>query len=178
MIAIQTSQLKKIKLKCICSYTSNIESLWMGIWFLCSIFKVPSEEILSVTPHIYFADFYCMGGKIHYVTLVATKPDSMADRFCRECLLLLPLDNETANPFMFFRDQGELYVNAANNFLVEVFYTEHVDIPEFKRTHRALYLTGIPLRGRGRSKRGGKPKNPSCKICNLPRSGELGLRQI
>jgi len=37
---------------------------------------------------VYFADFYCMNGKDHYVTLVLTRPGSEADRLCakfRQC---------------------------------------------------------------------------------------------
>lgn len=128
--------------------------------------QVPAEILLNETPNLYFTDFYCMCGIIHYVTLVMTKPRSAADDFCRDRLLPLSLDDRENNPFL-FRISNQLYVNVAHNFLVEVFYTENIDI-NYLRNRGAILLSNIPTIGKGHSTPGGIPKNSSCHLCNLP----------
>lgn len=127
--------------------------------------QIPAGVLLSMAPNLYFVDFYCMTGKIHYVTLVMTKPGSSTDNYCRE--KLLPLSHD--NPFL-FQQGGQWYVNVTPYILVELFYTEDINIYEMENTHGAIRRHNIPPppNCRGRSTPGGKPKNSSCPKCNLP----------
>jgi hypothetical protein len=144
--------------------------------FGCCRLQVPAEVLLNETPNLYFTDFYCMLGNIHYVTLVMTKSHSSADDYCRGRLLSLSLDDPWNNPFL-FRINNQLFVNNANNFLVEVFYTENIDINYLLNYRGAKFFNNIPTIGKGRSTPGGRPKNSSCPwrpSCNLP-SPDYGL---
>ena len=67
--------------------------------------QIPSTVLLEETTNLYFTDFYCMQGQAHYVTLVACKPDSDADQFCRDKLLKLAVDDKVQNPFL-YRENG------------------------------------------------------------------------
>jgi len=87
--------------------------------------QIPSDVLLSMAPNLYFADFYCMTGRIHYVTLVATKPGSTTDKYCRD--KLLPLSHD--NPFLFKRGR-QWHVCDTPYILVELFYTEDINIYE------------------------------------------------
>jgi hypothetical protein len=126
--------------------------------------QVPAPVLIGAAPNLYFADFYCMRGRLHYVTLVMTKPGSQADRFCSERLMRLDVTN---NPFLFSRGQ-QIYCNDTYHLLVELFYTEDVDVNYVVKNCRARLLFDIPTVGRGRSTPGGIPKNQFCQTCNLP----------
>jgi len=132
--------------------------------------QIPADVLLSMAPNLYFADFYCMNGKIHYITLVMTKPGSATDNYCRDKLLPLSPHN---NPFLFKRG-SEWHVNVTPYILVELFYTEDIDIDEMIHEYGAILLTDIPRppNCRGRSTPGGKPKNMMCTKCNLRPSAE------
>ena len=127
--------------------------------------QIPARVLLSMAPNLYFVDFYCMNGKTHYVTLVMTKPGSSTDNFCQE--KLLPLSHD--NPFLFQRG-GRWYVNITPYILVELFYTEDINICEMIDKYGAKLQENIPPppNCRGRSTPGGKPKNSMCPKCNLP----------
>jgi len=126
---------------------------------------VPVEELLAKAPNLYFTDFYCMGGKRHYVTLVMTRPGSKWDKFCANRLLSLSLSDRSSNPFLFCDDSTRrLHVSSKNQLFVELLFTEELDISGYKRKR-----TRIADNCRGHSKNGGKPKNPDCRICNLPK---------
>jgi len=127
--------------------------------------QIPSYVLLSMAPNLYFGDFYCMNGKIHYVTLVMTKPGSKTDDYCRD--KLLPLSHD--NPFLFKRG-SQWHVNDTHYILVELFYTEDINIYEMVNENGAKLRSGIPPppNCRGRSTPGGKPKNMTCPKCNLP----------
>jgi len=126
--------------------------------------QIHSDILLSMAPNLYFADFYCMNGKTHYVTLVMTVPGSLTDNYCRDKLLLLSHNN----PFLFKRS-SRWYVNVTPYILVELFYTEDINIHEMINNYGAAFRTGIPPppNCRGRSTPGGKPKNMTCTMCNL-----------
>lgn len=130
--------------------------------------QIPAKVLLGMAPNLYFADFYCMSGKTHYVTLVMTRPGSATDNYCRE--KLLPLSHGD-NPFLFLQDSHWM-VNVKRHILVELLYTEDIDINELRNTHGAVLRKRIPRSPncRGRSKPGGKPKNSKCTKCNLPPS--------
>uniref|UniRef100_A0A914C239 Phytanoyl-CoA hydroxylase-interacting protein-like C-terminal domain-containing protein n=1 Tax=Acrobeloides nanus TaxID=290746 RepID=A0A914C239_9BILA len=53
---------------------------------------------LLYNKNLYFCDFYCneTSRGCHYVTIVATEPDSLIDLYCKQSLMILP--NE--NPFL------------------------------------------------------------------------------
>jgi hypothetical protein len=57
---------------------------------------VPVDVMLAAAPRLYFADYYCMRGRFHYITLVMCKAGSTPDEFCAEHLLKLDV-NDTVN---------------------------------------------------------------------------------
>jgi len=128
-------------------------------------FQVPAEFLFANAPNVYFVDFYCMRGRDHYITLVATCPGSKADRFCFRRLLPVDLSDPTANPFLFWEDDC-LYVTCHSNLQVEILYTEDIDIYEWIFGGGAVMLDVTPV-CKGRSTPGGVPKNPNCSVCNL-----------
>jgi len=128
-------------------------------------FQVPAEFLFSVAPNVYFTDFYCMRGRDHYITLVATRPRSNADLFCRRRLLPIDLNDSTANPFLFWVNDY-LYVTCHSNLQVEILYTEDVDIHEWMYYGGAMMLDVTSV-CKGSSTPGGVPKNPNCSVCNL-----------
>lgn len=121
---------------------------------------VPAKELLAKASNLFFADFYCMQGKVHYVTLVMTRPGSNADRFCSSHLLSLDVRNRADNPFLFYNEAGKLQVCSSKNFIVELYFTEDIDI-------RGYEMCTTPTFGKGHSTVGGIPKNPECTKCNL-----------
>lgn len=128
-------------------------------------FQVPAECLLETVPNIFFSDFYCMRGRDHYITLVATRPGSKADQFCHHHLLPLDLYDSTTNPFLFW-ENGCLYVTSHNNLQVEILYTEDIDMYEWM-IHGDAVLLNVTAVCKGSSTPGGVPKNPNCSVCNL-----------
>lgn len=151
--------------------------------------QVRSDVLLDHTPCLYFADFYCLGTKYHYVTLVATAPGTNADLFCRNHLPRLKFNNGDhlnpilfPNPFLFYRANNKLHVNVRDELWIEIFYTE--DIQVFKQQQQihspseinisnsdllalpgAIVHDGVPVIGNGKA--GEAWKNPRCQLCNL-----------
>ena len=123
--------------------------------------QIEADELFRLAPKLYFADFYCMKGLRHYVILVMTRPRSQADWFCQNHLVQLDIRN---NPFLRFSN-GHLYTSNANNFDVEVFYTEDLNIGELQRSRKA-FMTTVETRGQGHSTPGGRRKDRFCGICN------------
>jgi len=127
---------------------------------------VPVDVLLNMAPQLYFADFYCMRGRFHYITLVMTRPRSTADDFCREHLLPLSIYDEQNNPFL-FRRAGTVEMRVAEGVKVEVLFTENIDVNDMRRRLGATIVENIPLIGKGSSTPGGLRKNPYCHVCNL-----------
>ena len=126
---------------------------------------VPVEEIMALAPNLYFVDYYCMRGMNHYVTLVMTKSGSEADQYCEPRLLKLDALN---NPFLFYSHSRRIwFVSAAPGLIVELLYTENIDIRYFCTYHGAQIKRNIPPIGKGRSTPGGLKKNSNCTQCNL-----------
>jgi len=127
--------------------------------------QVPAEVLLYFK-NVYFADFYCMRGARHYVTLVVTIPGSGADNFCRERFLLLNLN--VNSPFL-YRLNGQLYTTNNKTLFIELLYTENVNIAYLVQFYGAFVDPNVPIADgcRGRSQPGGIPKNPICQKCNL-----------
>ena len=114
---------------------------------------------------MYFADFYCYNGIAHYFTIVLTKPGSPDDNFCQQNLVKLDVYN---NPFLQITlIDGNYQVLVTLNVIVEIFYTESVDLMTLDRTPGLTMYKDVPLTGRGSSVEGGIPKNENCEICNL-----------
>ena len=133
---------------------------------------LPIEKLVESCPNFYFADFYCHK-KIHYLTLVATKPNSQADQFCRDHLLEISLDN---NPFFFHEASLKYFFTRATEFYcckeprVEILYTENVDLNQ-----RYIKWDIVRTIGKGSSTPGGLPKRRLCSTCNLyPLQSPLG----
>ena len=126
---------------------------------------MPVQKLIQQETKFYFADFYCHK-KIHYITFVATSPNSKADIFCQKYLLQLSLDS---NPF-FYRAPNPLFSpnTPAQYFCcreprVEILYTEDVNLNE----HYIQWQRNVPTIGRGSSTPGGIPKRRFCARCNL-----------
>jgi Phytanoyl-CoA hydroxylase-interacting protein C-terminus len=130
--------------------------------------QVPAEVLLDLAPNLYFTDFYCMRGSMHYVTLVMTKPNSTADLFCRDRLLQLDINDRLKNPFL-FRHRGKLYTANRKKLNIELFYTEDIDVNVLVADHGARVIKDVPVpkNCKGRSTPGGVPKNKTCTLCNL-----------
>ena len=116
---------------------------------------LPIDKLIKSNRRLYFADFWCHN-KIHYVTLVVTKPSTDADIFCREHLPKLSLES---NPFL-YREISEFY--CCEEPRVEIFYTENIDLNK-----SYIQWDSVRTIGRGSSTPGGKPKRRDCSICNL-----------
>lgn len=127
--------------------------------------QVPASELLQMAPNLYFADFYCMQGSIHQVTLVMTKPGSKSDEFCRAKLLPLSLTDKQNNPFLFLNGV-DLLTNNKKKLEVELLYTENIDVVDLSSCHNAI-LSFTKTKGRGHSRPEGIRKNPKCLICNV-----------
>jgi len=130
---------------------------------------VPSEKLLTDV-NLYFSDFYCLNlKKPHYVILVVTKPDSKSDEWCRTRLPRL----EVNNPFLRLAstevEEGEidweLNIECNTGVLVEVFYTENIDLKQFTEEYGSYFCDSI---SHGTSTPGGVPRNPHCELCALP----------
>lgn len=127
---------------------------------------VPVNVMLELAPRLYFADFYCMRGMYHYITLVMTRRGSTADEFCSQHLLPLDIDDEANNRFLFRQaSTGEMRV--AQGVKVEVLFTENIDVNELTRRRGATIVEDVPTVGKGSSTPGGVPKNPNCPMCNI-----------
>ena len=149
-------------------FLASVNSIGLPIWnsqFGSSRLLAPAEVLMSRTGNLYFADFYCLKGMYHYVILVMTKPGSYADYFCGTRLLQLgPHDN----PFFFrLRNSGLLSVSTRDHLIVELCYTEDIDLREMIARQGALMQHNIPAIGKQCKTEGGIPKNPTCRICNL-----------
>lgn len=127
---------------------------------------IPTEDLNLPDRNLYFVDFYCMKTpKLHYVTLVVTLKDSEADRFCSRRLLPLSFDDSIENPFLFYDSSKKMKVSASRRLIVECMFTEEFDIKGYELTH------GVKTRGKGKSTKGGRPKNSACIICNATPTG-------
>ena len=123
---------------------------------------IPMLKLFDTCVNLYFADFYCTNAKgIHYVTLVVTKPNSIADRFCNTHLPRLSLYE---NPFLRFHRSPECYgFICPQEPRVELLYTENIDLNE----QFVKWQTNVRTLGNGSSTPGGLPKRPNCRVCNL-----------
>lgn len=121
------------------------------------------ERLLNGDSNLYFADFYCMYKKYHYVTLVVCTPGTAADQFCAE---FLPQLNLTDNNFLKLDPStNQVSVPACNvdpmvKLYLEIFITDAVNMKDGE-------ICEVPIRGDGCSKTNGIVKNLSCSKCNI-----------
>ena len=126
---------------------------------------VPVDVLVQIAGNLYFADFYCMLSKQHFVTLVLTTPGSEADRYCEGHLPKLDI---THNPFFFFDLVANSYKVSARKLLsVEILFTENIDVRTLVSNKGAQIRHNIPIFGKGSSTKGGRPKDPDCTLCNI-----------
>ena len=124
--------------------------------FGCKRVSIPATTLLTTESNLYFADFYCKcDSDPHYVTLVLTEPSSETDGFCEQNLMSLDIED---NDFL-WREGEEVHVTS--EVLVEVFYTEDIDLLDDD-----CAITTGPSTGTSNPK--GLRKNRRCSQCNLP----------
>ena len=123
---------------------------------------IPVTMLLSKDFNLYFTDFFCTNSKnIHYITLVVTKKNSPADKFCRT---KLPPLNWYTNPFLcihMFQDYCTFFCSVEPR--VELLYTENINL----RSPYVKWEYQVRTLGAGYSTEGGLLKRPNCTICNL-----------
>jgi len=154
--------------------------------FPCSPFGdtrllVHVEEVLRLTPNMFFADFHCMQNNkdLHHVTIVLTKPGTSADQFCRRCL---PRLDSCANPFLYRDKDDRIWVTSA--VFVDVFVTEDLDIMKMIKRGVAEIEYNVPTRGLGKTSQGGEKgvKTGNCEHCdifsNRPMAGVSGSYEV
>lgn len=126
---------------------------------------VKSTMLFNHNTKMYFADFYCYNKIVHYLTIVLTKPGSLSDQFCEQNLVELDI---YSNPFLQLSViDGVQRVLVTLNVIIEIFYTEPVDLFAMSMTPGVSMYEDVPLTGRGSSVEGGIPKKEDCQICNL-----------
>lgn len=125
---------------------------------------VEAKYLFHPQCNLYFADFYCHNIK-HHVTIVLTPKSSNVDAWCSQYLLKL---DTFYNPYLCLRqfENGAFVVLANMDVIVEVFYTEVVDISFILLTNRG-FMKKVQTMGRGYALQSGVPKNVCCSICNL-----------
>jgi len=124
---------------------------------------VRADILLGLAPNVYFADYYCLNRKEHYVTLVLARPGSHADRLCQQRLPRRNIHDKNASPFL-FAVGDEVFVSSG--VMVELFFTEDLDVGGLLAdTTKAYMRYNIPTFGSGRSTQGGRPKHSSCSKC-------------
>jgi hypothetical protein len=131
-------------------------------------FLVPSSAMINGSTRVYFADFYCVNKKKrpHYVTLVMTTVGSATDKFCKEHLVALNLEN---NPFFVIKKTSKrkyvVHVTKCSKLCVELLYTDVINIGHMLLKGASFQNVVSVGRHGGRKP---KPKNIACTLCRLP----------
>jgi len=127
---------------------------------------IRADDVLRLTPNMFFADFYCMQNNqdIHHVTIVLTKTGSSADQFCNE---FLPRLDTSDNPFLYQEEDGRVLVSSA--VFVDVFVTEDLNVRSMIETGIAKFEHDVPTLGSGKTSQGGQRgvKSKACEHCNI-----------
>ncbi|KAK2820173.1 hypothetical protein Q5P01_023132 [Channa striata] len=122
-------------------------------------FQINADFLFNHNTNIYFGDFYCMYMSYHYVILVLAPDSSKGDVFCKGRLPELDRSN---NCFLTCtrKDDGSLVFHHAQDVILEVIYTEPVDLSlgTVSRIsgHQLMSLSTVNAK-----------KDPSCKTCNI-----------
>ena len=125
---------------------------------------VRANVLLGLAPNVYFADFYCLNRKEkdHYITLILACHGSDADRICQQRLPKLNIYNKYDSPFLYF-ENGE--VRVSSTFMVELFFTEDLNVAQLLADGKAQMNYNIRTFGAGKTSQGGRAKHSSCAIC-------------
>jgi len=124
---------------------------------------VRANILLGLAPNVYFADFYCLNGKDHYITLVLARHGSDADRLCHERLPILNIYSKNASPFLYI-EKGE--VRVSSTFMVELFFTEDLEVAQLLADgDKAQMKYNIRTICSGQTSQGGRAKRSSCRTC-------------
>lgn len=122
-------------------------------------FEVRADALFNPDTSLYFGDFYCMYTAYHYVILVLAPRGSRGDDFCKQRLPALDMAD---NRFLTCRqrDGGGLEFHHAQDVILEVIFTEPVDlalgtVAEISG-HQLMSLSTVNAK-----------KDPSCKTCNI-----------
>lgn len=135
-------------------------------------FLVRADILLRLAPNVFFADFYCLNGKAkdHYVTLIQTRPGSNADTICQRRLPRLNIHDKNASPFLYYVGEN---LRVSSKCMVEVFFTEDLEIDQLVANNQALMQYNIPKFGAGKTTQGGRAKHSLCEICRTKRITNL-----
>jgi len=128
---------------------------------------VRADILLDLAPNVYFADFYCLNRKDHYVTLVLARPGSDADTLCQRRLPKLNIYDKSSCPFLFIVG-GKVHVPVfTSKIMVELFFTEDLEVDQLLADKfKAMMKYNIGTFGPGRTSQGGRAKNSLCATCS------------
>ncbi|XP_028286182.1 phytanoyl-CoA hydroxylase-interacting protein-like [Parambassis ranga] len=158
------------------SHGSPISGKLEGIFFSCNTefntgnpphdspygpyrFQIRADLLFNQNTNVYFGDFYCMYTSYHYVIIVLAPDGSKGDTFCKG---RLPALDRSRNCFLSCttEDDGSLSFRHAQDVILEVIYTEPVDLSLGTVAqisgHQLMSLSTVNAK-----------KDPSCKICNI-----------
>ena len=125
--------------------------------------------LMDSSTRLYFADFYCVPGKgfrirPHYVTVVMTTSGTREDKFCRDNLVALDVEN---NPFLCitksYPDMYNMEALSCGGLNLEIYYTNGINILNDK----TATLQNVALKSNATGKRNPKAKSPKCPYCNI-----------
>ncbi|XP_008297334.1 phytanoyl-CoA hydroxylase-interacting protein-like [Stegastes partitus] len=158
------------------SHGSPISGKLEGIFFSCNTefntgkppqdspygpyrFQIQADVLFNHNTNIYFGDFYCMYTSYHYVIVVLAPVGSPGDSFCKG---RLPVLDRSSNCFLTCtkEDDGSLSFRHAQDVILEVIYTEPVDLS----LGTVAQISGHQLMSLSTAN---AKKDPSCKICNI-----------
>ena len=125
---------------------------------------VNAKVLLDLAPNVYFADFYCLNRKEkdHYITLVLARPGSDGDILCQERLPKINIYNKNASQFLYI-ERGE--VRVTSKFMVELFFTEDLEVAQLLADGKAQMKYNIRTFGPKQTSQGGRAKNSRCGTC-------------
>jgi len=126
---------------------------------LVCVLQIQAGRLFNQNTNLYFGDFYCMYTSYHSVILVLAPDGSEGDAFCKG---RLPLLDRSHNCFLTCseEDDGSLSFHHAQDVILEVIYTEPVDLS----LGTVVQISGHQLRSLSTLN---AKKDPSCKICNI-----------
>jgi len=120
-------------------------------------FHIPIESLYGPDFNLYFADFYChVGSKSHHLTLVITRANSAADKFCE---YHLPKLDRTHNPFL-YQDPVTGQMMHTTTAWIEILYTERIPINIYGSWLDRVQCNNSNIKM-------GKSKNAACPVCNI-----------
>jgi hypothetical protein len=132
--------------------------------------EIPVEYIFEKCPRLYFSDFFCRKGGtgVHHIALVATRPNTLADKFCQHFLVALDVKD---NDFLrYFASSGRCSV-LNNSVWTELLVTEDLNMKEM---HDRWGVRVEKVWWKGNPRQGPRYKNPQCSSCSLSADPTFG----